>query len=153
MSDAARCEADIPNLTTLGVNAVRVYNVNPQSDHAGCMQAFDAAGIYVIADLALPLNGMLHSPLTGMQLINRNRINQSSGTILGRRPARIIHCYYRRSTKLRQHCRFHSRQRSSHRTNKHQRRSFCQSCCKGCESLPRFGRFVHLDIVCVNGWG
>ena len=61
LSDAARCEADIPNLTTLGVNAVRVYNVNPQSDHAGCMQAFDAAGIYVIADLALPLNGMLHS--------------------------------------------------------------------------------------------
>lgn len=77
LSDVARCEANLPNLQSLGVNSIRVYSasfqrlhhclaefdlvlsldVNPAVDHSGCMDAFDAAGIYVLADLGLPMNG------------------------------------------------------------------------------------------------
>jgi hypothetical protein len=35
----------------LGANAVRVYHVDPNSDHDGCMEAFADAGVYVFVDL------------------------------------------------------------------------------------------------------
>jgi len=60
LSNQTQCEADLPNLKQLGVNAIRVYNINPHEDHSGCMKAFNNASIYVIADLALPLNGSIN---------------------------------------------------------------------------------------------
>ena len=38
-------------MVELGVNAIRVYHVDPYSDHRGCMDAFAAAGIYLFVDL------------------------------------------------------------------------------------------------------
>lgn len=35
----------------LGANAIRVYHVDPFADHAGCMEAFANAGIYLFVDL------------------------------------------------------------------------------------------------------
>lgn len=35
----------------LGVNSIRVYHVDPDADHSGCMKAFDDAGIYLLIDL------------------------------------------------------------------------------------------------------
>ncbi|KAJ1310823.1 hypothetical protein OPQ81_009342 [Rhizoctonia solani] len=54
------CARDLPYLKQLGVNAVRVYSVNSQLNHDECMAALDAAGIYTIIDLSLPLNGSIN---------------------------------------------------------------------------------------------
>lgn len=35
----------------LGANSIRVYHVDATADHAGCMNAFAEAGIYIWVDL------------------------------------------------------------------------------------------------------
>lgn len=39
----------------LGVNAIRVYNLDPDLDHSECASIFNAAGIYMILDVNSPL--------------------------------------------------------------------------------------------------
>jgi len=39
-------------MRTLGVNTIHVYAVDGSRDHDGCMQAFDAQGIYVWLELS-----------------------------------------------------------------------------------------------------
>jgi 1,3-beta-glucanosyltransferase GAS1 len=38
-------------MKTLGTNAIRIYHVDPDADHSGCMAAFANAGIYTLIDL------------------------------------------------------------------------------------------------------
>ena len=38
-------------MKTLGANTIRVYHVDPNADHDGCMTAFANAGIYLFVDL------------------------------------------------------------------------------------------------------
>jgi hypothetical protein len=38
-------------MQSIGTNSIRVYHVNPDANHDGCMAAFDNAGIYVWLDL------------------------------------------------------------------------------------------------------
>lgn len=35
----------------LGANTIRVYHVDPNGDHSGCMKAFEDVGIYLFVDL------------------------------------------------------------------------------------------------------
>lgn len=35
----------------LGANSIRVYHVDPDANHDGCMKAFDDVGIYLFLDL------------------------------------------------------------------------------------------------------
>ncbi|KAI1344024.1 glycoside hydrolase family 72 protein [Xylariaceae sp. FL0016] len=49
--DTDQCTRDSSLMKELGVNTIRVYHVDPDSDHTGCMSAFDDAGIYVLADM------------------------------------------------------------------------------------------------------
>lgn len=51
LADTAQCKRDASLMSELGANTIRVYHVDPTADHDGCMQAFDDAGIYVLADL------------------------------------------------------------------------------------------------------
>lgn len=39
----------------LGINTVRIYNLDPSIDHTQCMSIFNAAGIYLILDVNSPL--------------------------------------------------------------------------------------------------
>jgi hypothetical protein len=41
----------------LGINAVRVYNVNPDANHDLCASIFNEVGIYLILDVNSPLDG------------------------------------------------------------------------------------------------
>jgi hypothetical protein len=38
-------------MAKLGANAIRVYHIDPDGDHSGCMSAFADAGIYALIDL------------------------------------------------------------------------------------------------------
>jgi hypothetical protein len=72
LADAATCERDIPYLSKLGANAIRTYAIDPTQDHSACMQALDAAGIYVISDLGEPdLSINRESPAWNTQLFTR----------------------------------------------------------------------------------
>lgn len=44
------CKNDIPLFKELGINAIRVYQVDNAADHSKCMKALDEAGIYLILD-------------------------------------------------------------------------------------------------------
>ncbi|VEU19611.1 DEKNAAC100511 [Brettanomyces naardenensis] len=54
LADADSCTRDLPYLTQLDTNVVRVYALDITQDHSSCMKMFQDAGIYVIADLAEP---------------------------------------------------------------------------------------------------
>lgn len=46
-----QCSADASLMQTIGTNSIRVYHVDANGDHKGCMKAFADAGIYVWLDL------------------------------------------------------------------------------------------------------
>jgi hypothetical protein len=48
LSDGPSCLRDAALMQRLGVNAIRVYNVDPTINHDTCMSIFNAAGIYVV---------------------------------------------------------------------------------------------------------
>lgn len=54
LADETACKRDVPLLQELGVNTIRTYNIDPTQDHSACMSLLDAAGIYLISDLAQP---------------------------------------------------------------------------------------------------
>jgi len=57
LSDEEVCLRDAAILQVLGVNTIRVYNVNPDLNHDKCASIFNAAGIYMILDVNSPLVG------------------------------------------------------------------------------------------------
>ncbi|KIX92876.1 uncharacterized protein Z520_11352 [Fonsecaea multimorphosa CBS 102226] len=55
LSDADICLRDAVLMQRLGVNTIRVYNLDPDLDHSACASIFNAAGIYMILDVNSPL--------------------------------------------------------------------------------------------------
>ncbi|KAK3344162.1 Glucanosyltransferase-domain-containing protein [Lasiosphaeria hispida] len=51
------CLRDAAILQVLGVNAIRVYNLNPDQNHDECATIFNSAGMYMILDVNSPLVG------------------------------------------------------------------------------------------------
>ena len=54
LADVEACKRDVPYLQQLGANTIRVYAIDPESDHKECMSLLADAGIYVISDLSSP---------------------------------------------------------------------------------------------------
>lgn len=55
LSDSGICLRDAILMQRLGINTVRVYNLDPAIDHTQCMSIFNAAGIYMVLDVNSPL--------------------------------------------------------------------------------------------------
>ncbi|KAJ9293021.1 CAZyme family GH72 [Paecilomyces variotii] len=49
--DTEQCTLDASLMKELGANTIRVYHVDADGDHKGCMSAFADAGIYLFVDL------------------------------------------------------------------------------------------------------
>ncbi|KAJ7787261.1 glycoside hydrolase family 72 protein [Mycena olivaceomarginata] len=73
LADNKGCARDLPQLKKLGVNAIRAYSVDSTLNHDSCMAALSGAGIYVILDLTLPLNGSIDTtqPTWGTNLLDQ----------------------------------------------------------------------------------
>ncbi|KAK4039143.1 Glucanosyltransferase-domain-containing protein [Parachaetomium inaequale] len=57
LSDPDICMRDAALLQVMGVNTIRVYNVNPDVNHDKCASIFNAAGMYMVLDVNSPLVG------------------------------------------------------------------------------------------------
>lgn len=51
LADGDQCARDASLMQDLGANSIRVYHVDPSSDHSACMASFSDAGIYLLVDL------------------------------------------------------------------------------------------------------
>ncbi|KAH7308356.1 Glucanosyltransferase-domain-containing protein [Rhexocercosporidium sp. MPI-PUGE-AT-0058] len=49
--DTNQCQLDAKSMQSIGTNSIRIYHVDPNADHDGCMSAFSEAGIYIWLDL------------------------------------------------------------------------------------------------------
>lgn len=54
MANPSLCLKDLEYFQELGINTVRVYQIDPTQNHDICMQAFAKYGIYVLLDLSEP---------------------------------------------------------------------------------------------------
>ncbi|KAI9016436.1 Glucanosyltransferase-domain-containing protein [Phycomyces nitens] len=54
LADPVACRRDSALMAHLGLNVVRVYEVDPANNHDGCMKSFADAGIYILLDIATP---------------------------------------------------------------------------------------------------
>ncbi|CAM0138282.1 1 3-beta-glucanosyltransferase gel4 [Umbelopsis sp. WA50703] len=54
LADPETCKKSAELMKPLGVNLIRVYQVDPKQNHDECMKAFYDAGIYLLLDIATP---------------------------------------------------------------------------------------------------
>ncbi|KAI0181636.1 glycoside hydrolase family 72 protein [Hypoxylon sp. FL1284] len=57
LSNGDICKRDAALMQQLGVNTIRVYNLDPNLNHDECASVFNAAGMYMIIDVNSPLSG------------------------------------------------------------------------------------------------
>lgn len=50
IADETSCKRDIAYFQQLGINTIRVYSVDNTANHDACMNALEAAGIYLVLD-------------------------------------------------------------------------------------------------------
>lgn len=58
LADLSTCQRDIPYLTAIRTNTIRVYGVQANSSHDDCVNAFADADIYLIIDLGSPTDSI-----------------------------------------------------------------------------------------------
>ncbi|KAJ8120966.1 hypothetical protein ONZ43_g2465 [Nemania bipapillata] len=57
LSNGDVCRRDAALLQMLGINTIRVYNLDPDLNHDECASIFNAAGMYMLIDVNSPLVG------------------------------------------------------------------------------------------------
>ncbi|KAI2632516.1 glycoside hydrolase family 72 protein [Hypomontagnella submonticulosa] len=57
LSNGDICKRDAALMQDLGVNTIRVYNLDPNLNHDECASIFNAAGMYMLIDVNSPLAG------------------------------------------------------------------------------------------------
>ncbi|KAI9836392.1 MAG: hypothetical protein M1819_001422 [Sarea resinae] len=57
LSNGTACLRDAALMQTLGINTIRMYNVDPSINHDQCASIFNAVGIYMLVDVNSPLQG------------------------------------------------------------------------------------------------
>ncbi|KXJ96426.1 glycoside hydrolase family 72 protein [Microdochium bolleyi] len=57
LSDGKVCMRDAALMQSLGVNTIRVYNLDPNLNHDECASIFNAAGMYMLLDVNSPKPG------------------------------------------------------------------------------------------------
>jgi len=57
LADPDACLRDAALMQALGINTIRVYNLDPDGDHDECASIFNAAGMYMALDVNGPLVG------------------------------------------------------------------------------------------------
>ena len=57
LSNGTVCLRDAALMQDLGLNTIRVYNVDPDLNHDMCASIFNEVGIYMIVDVNSPLGG------------------------------------------------------------------------------------------------
>ncbi|KAI1496167.1 beta-glucanosyltransferase gel2 [Biscogniauxia marginata] len=57
LSNGDICKRDAALMQQLGINTIRVYNLDPNLNHDECASIFNSAGIYMLIDVNSPLAG------------------------------------------------------------------------------------------------
>ncbi|KAF2143745.1 glycoside hydrolase family 72 protein [Aplosporella prunicola CBS 121167] len=57
LTDDKACLRDASIMQNLGINTIRIYNIDPNGDHDKCASIFNAAGIYMLLDVNSPFSG------------------------------------------------------------------------------------------------
>ncbi|KAI0125052.1 Glucanosyltransferase-domain-containing protein [Xylariales sp. AK1849] len=57
LSNGDVCKRDAALMQVLGINTIRVYNLDPNLNHDDCASVFNAAGMYMLIDVNSPLAG------------------------------------------------------------------------------------------------
>lgn len=58
LSNATHCKRDAALMQKLGINTLRVYNLDPTVNHDECMSIFNAVGIYAMLDVNSPFESL-----------------------------------------------------------------------------------------------
>ncbi|OMJ12436.1 1,3-beta-glucanosyltransferase GAS1 [Smittium culicis] len=75
LADEVGCARDIANFKDLGINSIRVYEIDNSKNHDKCMNALSAAGIYVMLDLSTPNTSIPRdSPYWDTYLLNSYKL-------------------------------------------------------------------------------
>ncbi|BFZ58070.1 1,3-beta-glucanosyltransferase [Savitreella phatthalungensis] len=58
LASQSTCDRDIPYFQQLGINTIRVYQVDNSANHDYCMQLLQKAGIYLVLDVSTAKNSL-----------------------------------------------------------------------------------------------
>ncbi|KAK3819725.1 MAG: Glucanosyltransferase-domain-containing protein [Benniella sp.] len=61
LSKPSDCKRDVALMKELGLNTIRVYQVDPSLNHDECMKTLENAGIYLMLDLAVPKHAIVRN--------------------------------------------------------------------------------------------